>query len=174
MGLPLFHWRYYFSSPLHFDVASFFIGGLCFWAPCVLGLLLFSSDVFIFEPLVFWGCLFFRWRSLFSSPLHFGVASFFVGGLYFWAPYILGLPLFLSDVFIFEPLTFWGWLFFRRRFLFSSHLRFGVASFFIGCLYFWANERGVWWHPFVRGSGSSERNSHLSNTELAWLVISLA
>jgi hypothetical protein len=57
--------------------------GLCFRAPFILGLPLFSSKVFVF------------------SLLHFSVASFFIRGLYFLAPCILGLPLFLLEVFIF-------------------------------------------------------------------------
>jgi hypothetical protein len=32
-----------------------------------------------------WGCLFFHSRSLFLCPLHFGIASFFIGGLCFLA-----------------------------------------------------------------------------------------
>jgi hypothetical protein len=69
-------------SLLHFGVASFFIEGLsfkplAFWgclffhrryfflAHCVLGLPLFSSEVFLL------------------SPLRFVVASFFIGGLSF-------------------------------------------------------------------------------------------
>jgi hypothetical protein len=35
---------------LRFGVASFFIGCLLFCAPCILGLSLFSSEVFYFEP----------------------------------------------------------------------------------------------------------------------------
>jgi hypothetical protein len=71
----------------------------------------FSSDAFVFEPLAFWGCLFFQRMSLFFSPLHFG------------------LHLFRSEVFIFKPLVFWGCLFFYRRSLFFSPLHFGVAFF---------------------------------------------
>jgi hypothetical protein len=66
-------------SPLHFGVASFFHRRSLFWAPFVLGLPLFSSEVFVLSP--FW----------------FGVASFFIRDLWY------------------EPLAFWGWLFFRRR-----------------------------------------------------------
>jgi hypothetical protein len=75
LGLHLFLSEVFLLSPLHFKVASFFIGGLSFeplvfyvcfffyqrsffWATCVLGLPLFSSDVFLL------------------SPLHFRVASF--------------------------------------------------------------------------------------------------
>jgi hypothetical protein len=81
-GLPLFSSEVFVFSPLRFEVASFFIGGLCF------------------EPLAFWDCLFFYRRSLFLapcilrlplfssvvfvfSPLSFRVASFFIGGLCF-------------------------------------------------------------------------------------------
>jgi hypothetical protein len=44
---------------------------------------LFSSEVLVLEPFVFLGYLFFHWRSLFLSPLGFGVAYFFIGGLSF-------------------------------------------------------------------------------------------
>jgi hypothetical protein len=57
-------------NPLHFRIASFFIGGLCF------------------EPIAFWSCLFFHRRSLFL------------------APYILGLSLFSFEVFVLSPLHF--------------------------------------------------------------------
>jgi hypothetical protein len=53
--------------PLHFGIASFFIEGLLFCAHCILGSPLFSSEVFCFEPLVFWGCLFFHRRSFVLS-----------------------------------------------------------------------------------------------------------
>jgi hypothetical protein len=76
-----------------------FVEGCSFLAPCVLGLHLFSSEVFIFEPLAFWVVSFFYWRSLFLSLLCFGVASFFIGGLYFLAPCVLELPFYSSDVF---------------------------------------------------------------------------
>jgi hypothetical protein len=73
---------------------------LIFCAPCILVLPLFSSEVFVFEPfhfgvafsssevflfepLAFWGCLFLHRRPLFLSPLHFWVASFFIGGFCF-------------------------------------------------------------------------------------------
>jgi hypothetical protein len=69
-----------------FGVASFFIGSLYFFEPLALLGCLFSSEVFLFEPLAFWGYLFFHRMSLFLSPLCFGVASFFVGGLYFFDP----------------------------------------------------------------------------------------
>jgi hypothetical protein len=52
----------------------FFHWRFSFWTLCALGLPLFSSEVFLL------------------SPLHFGVASFFIGG------------------FSFEPLAFWGCL----------------------------------------------------------------
>jgi hypothetical protein len=65
-----------------FGVTSFFVGGLRY------------------EPLAFWGCLFF------SSEV------------FVWAPFVLGLPLFSSEVFVLSPLCF------------------GVASFFIGGLCF--------------------------------------
>jgi hypothetical protein len=45
--LPLFSSEVFVLSLLFFGVASFFIGGLCF------------------EPLAFWGCLFFHRGSLF-------------------------------------------------------------------------------------------------------------
>jgi hypothetical protein len=117
-------------SPIFLVVASFFLRGLyleplSFWgylffhqrsllrAPCILWLPLFSSEVF---PL---------------SPLQFGVASSFIGGL------------------CFEILVFWGCLFLHQRSLLrapcilgltpfssdviaSSPLCFGAASFFIG------------------------------------------
>jgi hypothetical protein len=35
----------------------------------------------------------------------FWVASFFIGGLYFQARYILGLPLFSSEVFVFKSMN---------------------------------------------------------------------
>jgi hypothetical protein len=122
-GASLFHQRTLFFSLLHFRVASFFIDGLYFqapcvlWlpffirglyflAPCVLGLLIFSLEVFVFEPLAFWGCLFFHQRSLFLSLLRFRVAYFFIRGLYFWAPCIIGLLLFSSEVFIFDLFVF--------------------------------------------------------------------
>jgi hypothetical protein len=47
LGLHLFSSKVFVLSPLHFRVASFFIGGIYF------------------------------------NPLHFGVDSFFIGGLYF-------------------------------------------------------------------------------------------
>jgi hypothetical protein len=50
-----------------------------FLAPCILVLALFSSEIFVLSPLRFW------------------FASFFIGGL------------------CFEPLAFWGCLFFHRR-----------------------------------------------------------
>jgi hypothetical protein len=63
-------------------VASFFIKGLCFellvfWgclifhqrslfcAPCVFGLPLLSTEVFVLSPLRFGVAYFFHWRSLF-------------------------------------------------------------------------------------------------------------
>jgi hypothetical protein len=53
-----------------------------------LGLPLFSSDVFLAEPLyVFLGCLFFYQMSILMSPFLF-----------------FGLPLFSSEVFFDEPL----------------------------------------------------------------------
>jgi hypothetical protein len=138
MGLPLFHQRSLFLSPLHFGVASFFHRRS-----------LFST------PLHFWVAFFFIRGLYFLAPC-IGVASFFIWGLYFWTSCILGLRLF------------------HWRYLFLRPLHFVIASFFIRGLCFWANERGVWWYPFGRGSGSSERNSHFSNTELAWLAISTA
>jgi hypothetical protein len=78
-GCLFFHRRSFVLSLLRSSVASFFIGALSFCAPCVLGLPLFSSEVFRFEP------------------LRFGIASF------------------LSEVFCFEPLAFWGCLFFYQR-----------------------------------------------------------
>jgi hypothetical protein len=48
-----------------------------------------------FLALAFWGYLFFHQR-FFLSPLHFGIASFFIGGLSFLAPCILGLPFFIG------------------------------------------------------------------------------
>jgi hypothetical protein len=48
----------------------------------LLGLPLFLSEVFLFELLAFWGCLFFI-GGLYFNPLHFLVASFFIGGLSF-------------------------------------------------------------------------------------------
>jgi hypothetical protein len=56
---------------------------------------------------------------LFLSPLHFGLASFFIRGFCF-----------------IEPLAFWGCLFFHRRSLVLSPLDFGVASFFNGGICF--------------------------------------
>jgi hypothetical protein len=140
---------------MHFGAASFFVGGLCFRATCILGLPLFLSEVSVIEPHMFWVCLFFHWRSLLSSPLCFGVASFFVGGLCFRAHCVLGLPLF------------------RWRSLFLSPLHFGAAYFFIGGLCYRDNDRGfiicllLWLYL-------SKHNSRLSNTKLAWLAISTA
>jgi hypothetical protein len=94
---------------------------LFFLASCVLGLSLFSSEVFfsldpcvwrlplfssvvLFSwPLSFWGCLFFHRWSFFLGPFHFRVASSFIEGLFFLSP-----------------------------------LHSGVASFFVGGLYFLA------------------------------------
>jgi hypothetical protein len=70
------------------------------------------------------------------SPLRFRIASFFIGGLCFLATCILGL------------------LLFHRRYLFLSQ----GAKFVIMCLRSW-----LW---------LAERNSYLSNMELALLVIS--
>jgi hypothetical protein len=52
-----------------------------------LGLPLFSLEVFCFEPLAFWGYLFFHQRSFVLCPLHFGVTAF------------------SSEVFCFEPVN---------------------------------------------------------------------
>jgi hypothetical protein len=123
-------------APLHFRVASFSIGGISFWAPCISGLSLFSLEVFLFEPLAFCRCLFFHrmsffWApcilvlSLFSSkvflfsPLHFGVASFFIGCLSFCAPCILGLPLFHQRCFFWAPCVLGLPLFSSDVFLFE-------------------------------------------------------
>jgi hypothetical protein len=92
LRLPLFLSKVFLLSPLHFRgcllfhqrsffwtlhalelplfssevfLASFFYRRSFFWAPSVLGLPLFSPEVFLL------------------SPLHFGVTSFFIGGLSF-------------------------------------------------------------------------------------------
>jgi hypothetical protein len=95
-------------KPLAFLGCLFFIEGLSFEptnegcnnAPSFVALRFGVASFFIrdlsFEPLAFWGCLFFHRRSFFSalyvlrlslfsskvfllSPIHFGVASFFIG-----------------------------------------------------------------------------------------------
>jgi hypothetical protein len=116
-------------SPLHFDVA------------------VFSLDVF-FEPLAFWGCLFFYQRSFFLSPLHFEIISFFIGCLSFLSPLHYGVAYF-----------------------FTGYLSFFSASFFIRDLYF---------EPMNEGCNNALSfmalaflaYQVLSNTELAMLAIS--
>jgi hypothetical protein len=124
---------------LCFGADSFFLGGLWFkplvvwgclvfhwryliWAPCVLGLLHFSCEVFWFEPLVFWGCsffirglwyeplviwgcLFFHRRSFDFSPLHFALPPFHQMSLIL-AHCILGVPLFHRMSFDLNPVHF--------------------------------------------------------------------
>jgi hypothetical protein len=95
--------------------------------PLHVGLLLFSSEVFCFEPLAVWGCLFFYRTPFVFSPLRFGGYLFFFRGLLFWAPCILGFPLFLSEVFSFEPLAFCGCLFFHQRsFVLSQRMKVAI------------------------------------------------
>jgi hypothetical protein len=48
-----------------------------------MGLPLFSLGAFCFEPLVFWGCIFFSSDVFYFEALAFWVASFFIGGLLF-------------------------------------------------------------------------------------------
>jgi hypothetical protein len=95
-----------------------------------LGSPLFSSKVFCFEPLAFWDCLFYHRRSFILNPLYFGVASFFIRGLLFWAPCVLDLPLFSLEVFCFGPLAFWMCLFFHWRPFCFEHLAFWGCIFF--------------------------------------------
>jgi hypothetical protein len=82
-------------SPLHFGVASLFIRDLSF-EPLVFWVYLLFIRSLSFEPLAFWGFLFFHRRSFFLSPLQFGFASFFIGGLSFLAPCILALSVFFA------------------------------------------------------------------------------
>jgi hypothetical protein len=75
-------------SPLHFDVAAFFVGCLSF------------------EPLTFWCCLFFYHRPFFLSPLHFRIASFFIRCI-FLCPLHYGVAsVFTGYLSFFSPLRF--------------------------------------------------------------------
>jgi hypothetical protein len=103
-----------------------------FLATCVLGLHLFSSEVF------------------FLFPLHSRVASFFIGD-FFCTPCVLGLPFFIGDL-SFQPLAFWGCLFFHRGSFFWAHCIFGLALF-SSEVFFWANEWRLQWCTFVHGFG---------------------
>jgi hypothetical protein len=67
----------------------------------------------LFEPLIFTMPLFCR-RSFFLAPCIFGVASFFIGGLFLSPLHFLWLPLFSSEVFFYKPLAFWGCLLFHQ------------------------------------------------------------
>jgi hypothetical protein len=81
---------------------------------------LFSSKIFLLDPLHFWGCLFFHQRSFCLTPC------------------ILGVPLFLSEVFLLSPLHFRGAFFLSEVFVFDP-LHFWGASFFDSCLFsLWA------------------------------------
>jgi hypothetical protein len=62
------------------EVASFFHWRFFILAPCILGLPIFSSDVFYLHPLHF-RVAFFSSEFFDLSPLHFGVAAFFIEGL---------------------------------------------------------------------------------------------
>jgi hypothetical protein len=89
------------------------MGSPSFSCPLSFGVDSFSSEVFVFKPLAFWGCLFIHRRSLFLSPLHFGVASFFIGGLLFLSQRMSGLIIHLQS---------WLWLFERNSQLLKMEL----------------------------------------------------
>jgi hypothetical protein len=54
----------------------------------------------------------------------------------------VGLPLFSLEVFLFDPIAFWDYLFFHQRSFILSPLCFGVASFSLKAFLFEPTSEG--------------------------------
>jgi hypothetical protein len=107
----------------------------------------FLSEIFMLSPLHF-GVASFSVGGFFSL-LRFGVASFFIRGLSFEPLAFWGCLFFIGGL-SFEPLSFWGCLFFHRRSFFLSQ-RTKVAIMHL-CSWLWLTRRNNFCRILMRTS----------------------